>query len=48
MKKRVALIALPSPFAEEPAMNPPLGLAYIAALLKEDGYDVDLFDVVKT
>jgi radical SAM superfamily enzyme YgiQ (UPF0313 family) len=44
MKKRVELIALPSPFAEEPAMNPPLGLAYIAAATKKGRHAVHVVD----
>ena len=36
---KIVLIALPAPFADEPAMNPPLGLAYIAASLKAAGHD---------
>lgn len=38
MGKKIVLISLPAPFASEPAMNPPLGLAYIAAFLKEKGF----------
>ncbi|MFH1128967.1 MAG: radical SAM protein [Candidatus Omnitrophota bacterium] len=36
---KIILIALPSPFASEPAMNPTLGLCYIAGYLKKNGYD---------
>lgn len=39
MSKKIVLISLPAPFASEPAMNPPLGLCYIAACLKKDGFD---------
>lgn len=34
-RKKVVLISLPAPFASEPAMNPPLGLCYIAAVLRQ-------------
>jgi len=36
---KITLINCPSPALDEPAMNPPLGLCYIAAYLKADGYD---------
>lgn len=35
---KIVLISLPVPFASEPAMNPPLGLCYIASYLKKNGY----------
>src|SRR3972149_130028 len=37
MNKKVVLIEPPAPFASEPNMNPPLGLAYIGAYLKSKG-----------
>ena len=40
---RITLIALPTPFLELP-MNPPLGLAYIGAVLKRAGHDVKAID----
>ncbi|MBU0846736.1 B12-binding domain-containing radical SAM protein [Patescibacteria group bacterium] len=39
MGKKIVLISLPVPFALEPSMNPPLGLCYIAAFLKKNGFD---------
>lgn len=36
MIKKIALISLPVQFATEPAMNPPLGLCYIASFLKNN------------
>ena len=36
---RLVLIAPPSPFEETPAMDIPLGLAYISAYLKSKGFD---------
>lgn len=43
--KKIILINLPSPFLEEPATNPPLGLCYIGAYLKSQGVeDVTLID----
>jgi radical SAM superfamily enzyme YgiQ (UPF0313 family) len=41
---KVSLIALPSPFEAEPAMNPPLGLAYIAGAVLDAGHDVAVTD----
>jgi radical SAM superfamily enzyme YgiQ (UPF0313 family) len=41
---KVLLISLPSPFEAEPAMNPPLGLAYIAAVARDAGADVSVLD----
>jgi len=41
---RVVLISLPAPFESEPAMNPPLGLAYIAANLREVTSDIQAID----
>ena len=34
MFKDLVFISLPSPFAKEPAMNPPLGIAYLTAYLR--------------
>ena len=43
--KKIVLINSPSPFLDEPAMNPPLGLCYISAYLKSKGHkDVMLID----
>jgi anaerobic magnesium-protoporphyrin IX monomethyl ester cyclase len=39
MEKKIVLISLPAPFALEPSMNPPLGLCYISAFLKKNGFD---------
>jgi len=36
--KKIVLISLPAPFAAEPAMNPPLGLAYLASFLKKNNF----------
>ena len=45
MNRTLCLIALPSPFANEPAMDISLGLAYISSYLKKHGYsDVKLVD----
>ena len=42
---KLCLIALPSPFANEPAMDIPLGLAYISSYLKQHGFhDITLLD----
>ena len=42
---KIVLINLPSPFLDEPAMNPPLGLCSIGAYIKSRGYtDVSLID----
>lgn len=42
---KIFLISLPSPFAEEPAMNPPLGLCYLSSSLKHNGYtDIQVLD----
>ena len=34
MFKNLVFISLPSPFAKEPAMNPPLGIAYLTSYLR--------------
>ncbi len=39
--KKVCLIGLPFPFAEEQAMNPPLGLCYVSAAIKKKTLDWD-------
>ena len=39
MSKRIVLISLPAPFASEPAMNPPLGLCYLSAYLRKEGFN---------
>lgn len=44
MKKRITLIALPSPFLYEPAMNPPIGLCSIGTVVKQAGHDVKIID----
>ncbi len=42
----ITLIALPAPFLDEPCMNPPLGLSYISAYLKANGYaDIKAVDL---
>ena len=42
---KIVLINLPSPFLNEPAMNPPLGLCSIGAYLKSHGHtDITLID----
>jgi anaerobic magnesium-protoporphyrin IX monomethyl ester cyclase len=38
MKKSVCLVSLPSPFLLDEKVFPPLGLAYVASGLKENGY----------
>lgn len=43
-KNRVTLIALPSPFLHEPAMNPALGIAYLATVLTKNDYPVKVID----
>ena len=40
----ITLISLPSPFLQEPAMNPPLGLCSIGTVIKEAGYKVKVID----
>lgn len=42
--KRITLIALPSPFLYEPAMNPPIGLCSIGTVCKQAGHDVKIID----
>jgi len=45
IKRKLCLVALPSPFESEPAMDIPLGLAYISSYLKKHGYsDIKLVD----
>ncbi|MFH0913384.1 MAG: cobalamin-dependent protein, partial [Candidatus Omnitrophota bacterium] len=45
MGKKIVLISLPVPFASEPAMNPPLGLAYLASFLKKNNFnDISVLD----
>jgi radical SAM superfamily enzyme YgiQ (UPF0313 family) len=45
MRKKIVLISLPAPFASEPAMNPPLGLTYIASFLKKNNLnDISVLD----
>jgi len=45
LESKVVLISLPVPFADEPAMNPPLGLCYIMSYLKEKGIkNVEIVD----
>jgi len=39
MGKKIVLISLPVPFASEPAMNPPLGLAYLVSFLKKNNFE---------
>ena len=42
---KIIFISLPSPFAEEPAMNPPLGICFISSYLKKKGFsDISLID----
>ncbi len=42
---KIIFISLPSPFANESAMNPPLGICYLSAYLKRQGYsDIELVD----
>lgn len=41
--KKITLINLPTPFLDE-AMNPPLGLCYIGAVLRANGYKVNAID----
>lgn len=44
-RKKIVLIAAPSPMLDEPAMNPPLGLCYISSYLKSREFnDVTLVD----
>lgn len=40
----IALINPPSPWANDPAMSPQLGLCYISAALKSEGYEVNGVD----
>ena len=42
---KVCLIAPPSPWATEPAMNPPLGLCYISAYIKERVPDIEVVGI---
>lgn len=43
--QKLCLIELPNPYAEEPAMDIPLGLAYISSYLKQYGFsDIKLVD----
>lgn len=43
--KKLCLIELPTPFADEPAMDIPLGLAYISSYLKKHDFsDITLVD----
>lgn len=44
--RRVVLLAMPTPHAEEPALDVPLGLCYLSAVLKTAGFpgDVRLVD----
>jgi len=41
---KVCLINPPAPWANEPAMNPQLGLCYVSAALKSQGYEVEGLD----
>ncbi len=42
---KVVFVNPPNPYAAEPAMNPPLGICYIAAYLESKGYeDITLID----
>ena len=43
--KKIIFVSLPSPFAHEPAMNPPLGILHISSYLKSQGYNnIELID----
>ena len=42
---KIVFISLPAPYLDEPAMNPPLGICYISAYLKEREFkDIRLID----
>lgn len=47
-KTRVLLIHPPltTPVVEAPSLEPPLGLAYLAAMLEREGYEVKILDAV--
>lgn len=44
-RQKIVFISLPAPYLDEPAMNPPLGICYVAAYLREKGFeDIRLVD----
>jgi len=42
---KICLINPPQPFLLDPITNPPLGLLYLGAVIRDAGYDVEVYDL---